>query len=107
MESLHAYTFRAVSYPWRLYAGVDALHHLADEVRRHKAQRAFVVCGQTVAQRTNLLERIKAQLGSLYAGVFDAMDKDSTWPAVQRATDAARAAAADFLIAVGGGSVIV
>jgi alcohol dehydrogenase class IV len=107
MESLQAYTFRAVSYPWRLYAGVDALHHLADEVRRHKAQRAFVVCGQTVARRTNLLERLKAQLGSLYAGVFDAMDKDSTWPAVQRATDAARAAAADLLIAVGGGSVIV
>jgi alcohol dehydrogenase class IV len=107
MESLQAYTFRAVGYPWRLYAGVEALRHLADEVRRHKAQRAFVICGQTVAQRTNLLQRITAQLGSLYAGVFDAMDKDSTWPAVQRATEAARAAAADLLIAVGGGSVIV
>jgi alcohol dehydrogenase class IV len=107
MEPLHAYSFRAVSYPWRLYAGVEALHHLADEVRRHKAQHAFVICGQTVAHRTNLLERIKAQLDSLYAGVFDAMDKDSTWPAVQRATAAARAAAADLLIAVGGGSVLV
>ena len=107
MEFLQAYTFRAVGYPWRLYAGVEALRHLADEVRRHKAQRAFVICGQTVAHRTNLLERITTQLGSLYAGVYDAMDKDSTWPAVQRATEAARAAAADLLIAVGGGSVIV
>jgi alcohol dehydrogenase class IV len=107
MESLQAYTFRAVGYPWRLYAGVEALRHLADEVRRHKAQRAFVICGQTVAHHTNLLQRITTQLGSLYAGVFDAMDKDSTWPAVQRATEAARAAAADLLIAVGGGSVIV
>ena len=107
MESLQAYTFRAVGYPWRLYAGVEALRHLADEVRRHKAQRAFVICGQTVAHRTNLLERITTQLGALYAGAFDAMDKDSTWPAVQRATEAARAAAADLLIAVGGGSVIV
>src|SRR5687768_17155027 len=104
MESLQAYTFRAVGYPWRLYAGVEALRHLADEVRRHKAQRVFVICGQTVAHRTNLLERITTQLGALYAGVFDAMDKDSTWPAVQRATEAARAAAADLLIAVGGGS---
>jgi alcohol dehydrogenase class IV len=107
MESLQAYTFRAVGYPWRLYAGVEALRHLADEVRRHKAQRAFVICGQTVAHRTNLLQRITTELGSLYAGAFDAMDKDSTWPAVQRATEAARAAAADLLIAVGGGSVIV
>ncbi len=107
MEILESHTFRAVSYPWRLHVGVNALRHLADAVRRTKAQRAFVVCGQTVAQRTNLLERIKDQLGTLYAGVFDAMDKDSSWPAVQKGVEAARAGGADLLIAVGGGSVIV
>ena len=107
MEIHESHTFRAVSYPWRLYAGVEALRHLRDEIQRHRAQRAFVVCGQTVAHRTNLLTRIQDQLGPLYAGVFDAMDKDSTWPAVQRATAAARDAGADLLIAVGGGSVIV
>jgi alcohol dehydrogenase class IV len=107
MHILASHTFRSISFPWRLYAGVDALRYLADEVRRHKAQRAFVVCGQTVAHHTNLLERLKAELGTLYAGVFDGMDKDSTWPAVQQATQAARAAEADLLIAVGGGSVIV
>ena len=107
VEIPESHTFRAVSYPWRLHVGVHALRHLADEVRRTKAQRAFVVCGQTVAHRTNLLERIKDQLGTLYAGVFDAMDKDSSWPAVQNGVEAARAAGADLLIAVGGGSVIV
>jgi alcohol dehydrogenase class IV len=74
---------------------------------RRNARRAFVVCGHTVAHQTNLLDRIRDHLGSLYAGVFDAMDKDSTWPAVQRGVDAARAAEADLLIAVGGGSVMV
>jgi len=107
MDLLPSHTFRAVSYPWRLYAGVDALRHLAEEVRRHRAQRAFVVCGQTVAHKTTLLERVQAQLGPLYAGAFDAMDKDSSWPAVQQGTAAARAAGADLLIAMGGGSVIV
>lgn len=107
MDLLPSHTFRAASYPWRLYAGADALRHLADEVRRHKVQRAFVVCGQTVAHKTNLLERVKAQLGPLYAGAFDAMDKDSTWPAVHQGTEAARAAGADLLMAIGGGSVIV
>jgi len=107
MDLPPSHTFRAVSYPWRLYTGTDALRHLADEVRRHKAQRAFVVCGQTVAHKTNLLERVKAQLGTLYVGAFDAMDKDSSWPAVQQGTAAARAAGADLLIAIGGGSVIV
>ncbi|MGH2583806.1 MAG: iron-containing alcohol dehydrogenase [Dehalococcoidia bacterium] len=100
-------TFRAVSYAWRLYSGEDGLRHLRGEVERAGARRAFVICGRTVARRTNLLGRIRAELGDLYAGVFDAMDKDSTYPAVQAATVAARAAEADLLIAVGGGSVIV
>lgn len=99
--------FRAVSYPWRLYSGVDALQHLGGEVERAGARRAFVVCGKTVARQTNLLARIEAHLGDRYVGAFDAMDKDSSFPAVQAAAEAARAAAADLLIAVGGGSVIV
>jgi alcohol dehydrogenase class IV len=107
LNILESHSFRAVGFPWRLHVGLNALDHLADEVRRTKAQRAFVVCGQTVAHKTNLLHRVKAQLGALYAGVFDAMDKDSSWPAVQQGIEAARAAEADLLIAVGGGSVIV
>jgi alcohol dehydrogenase class IV len=107
MKTLESHTFRAVGVPWRLHVGVDALRHLANEVQRQKAQRAFVVCGQTVAHRTNLLQRVKDQLGDVYAGAFDMMGKDSTWPAVQKATEAARTAEADLLIAVGGGSVIV
>lgn len=99
--------FRAVGYPWRLYAGVGALDHLRDEVARHRARRAFVICGQTVAHRTNLLQRIGGNLGDAYAGAFDRMDKDSTYPAVVAGTEAARAAGADLIIAVGGGSVIV
>ena len=107
MEIPASHTFRAVSYPVRLHAGADALNQLEAEVNRQRAQRAFVVCGQTVAHKTNLLERIQAQLGPLYAGAFDAMDKDSTWPAVQQGVEVARDAGADLLIAVGGGSVIV
>jgi alcohol dehydrogenase class IV len=107
LNSLESHTFRAVSFPWRLHVGVHALDHLSDEVRRTRSQRAFVICGQTVAHKTNLLQRVKDQLGPLYAGVFDGMDKDSSWPAVRQGIEAARAAAADLLIAIGGGSVIV
>jgi alcohol dehydrogenase class IV len=107
LNILESHNFRAVSYPWRLHVGVNALDHLSDEVRRPKAQRAFVICGRTVAHKTNLVHRVKEQLGSLYAGVFDAMDKDSSWPAVQQGIEAVRAAGADLLISIGGGSVIV
>jgi alcohol dehydrogenase class IV len=107
MNIASTHSFRAVSYPLRLHAGLDALSQLGTEVKRQNAQRAFVVCGRTVATKTNLLDRLREQLGPQFAGVFDAMDKDSTWPAVERGTAAARAANADLLIAVGGGSVMV
>jgi alcohol dehydrogenase class IV len=96
-----------VSYPWRLYCGAGALDNLPAEVARQGARRAFVICGQTVAHRTNLLQRICDRLGEVYGGVFDRMDKDSSYSAVRAATEAARAAGADLIIAVGGGSVIV
>jgi hypothetical protein len=44
-------------------------------------------------------------LGDGCAGVFDEIEKDSTLPSVLAATAAARAANADLLISVGGGSV--
>ena len=70
-------SFRALSYPWRLYSGVDALEQLPAEVARHGARRAFVICGQTVAHRTNLLARMRDRLGGTCGGVFDRMDKDA------------------------------
>jgi len=98
--------FQAVGYPLRLHSGAGALDSLASEVRRVQAQRAFVVCGQTVSRRTNLLQRVADQLGGLYAGAFDQMGKDCTYASVVSATDAAREASADLIVAVGGGSVI-
>src|SRR5438093_5067183 len=99
--------FRPTTYPCRLYSGSDALRHLPAELDRNRAQRAFVICGQTVARRTNLVTRLRSLLAERCAGVFDAMDKDSSYAATSAATDAARSASADLLIAVGGGSVIV
>src|SRR5262249_53031742 len=57
--------------------------------------------------RRKVLARLRDRLGAVCGGVFDRMDKDSSYPAVVAATDAARAAGADLIIAVGGGSVIV
>ncbi len=98
--------FKAVSYPFRLYSGKDALDSLPAELKRHHSQRAFIVCGRTVSRRTGLIERMRGLLGDACAGVFDGIQKDSTLPSVLEATAAARAANADLLIGVGGGSVI-
>jgi len=101
-------TFRAAGYPWRLHCGRQAIERsLKESVDRAKAKRVFVICSFSVNRRTGIVQRIAATLGDRYAGVFDGIEKDSSYTSVRAATDAARAAAADLLIAVGGGSVIV
>ena len=97
--------FKAVSYPLRVYSGKDALENLPAELKRNQANRAFIVCGSTVSRRTDLIARMRRILGDACAGVFDEIEKDSTLPSVLKAAAAARAANADLIIGVGGGSV--
>lgn len=103
---MYSYDFRAAGYPFRLYSGKDALERLPDEVGRHRATRAFIVCGRTVSRQTPLIARMKKLLGERCAGVFDEIEKDTSRASVMRAVDAARTARADLMIGVGAGSVI-
>ena len=56
-------------------------------VDRAGAKRAFVVCSPSVNRRTDTVRRIEAVLGDRYAGVFDGIEKDSTYASVRAATD--------------------
>ncbi len=97
--------FSATGYPLRLYSGQDAIENLPAELKRHRAKRAFIVCGRTVSRKTDLIAHMRRILGDACAGVFDEMDKDTSIDAVTRAAAAAKAAQADMLISVGAGSV--
>jgi len=100
--------FRAAGYSWRLHCGSHAIEQgLKEAILRLGAKRAFVVCSPSVNRRTDSVRRIAAALGDLFAGVYDAIEKDSTYTSVRAAKNAAVAAGADLLVAVGGGSVIV
>lgn len=100
--------FRASSLAWRLYSGDQVIEQqLPSEVERAGARRAFVVCSPSITRRTTVVLRIADALGTRYAGVFDGIEKDSTYASVSAARVAAVEAGADLLIAVGGGSVIV
>ena len=101
-------SIRAAGYAWRLYAGPQAIEQrMKEAVDRVGAKRAFVICSPSVNQRTDTVRRIEATLGDQYAGVFDGIEKDSTYASVAAAKAAAAEAGADLLIAVGGGSVLV
>jgi alcohol dehydrogenase class IV len=97
--------FKAMGLGFRVYSGKDALENLPAELKRNISRRAFIVCGRTVSRRTDLIARVRRILGDSCAGVFDEIEKDSTLTSVLNATAAARAANADLIIGVGGGSV--
>ena len=100
--------FRATGYSWRLYCGSKVIErNLQEAVHRSGAMRAFVVCSPSINRRTDIIQRMRAVLGQRYAGVFDGIEKDSTYVSVRAAKQAAIEAKADMLIAVGVGSVIV
>jgi alcohol dehydrogenase class IV len=108
VETMSGRTFGATGYPWRLHYGQHVIEQaLKQTVDRAGARRAFVVCSRSVNRRTDTVRRIEAVLGSHYAGVYDEIEKDSTYASVRAAKEAAVQAGADLLIAVGGGSVIV
>ena len=99
--------FRHVAYPVRAFAGDNALSNLNQAVQRAGARRPFVVCGQSVAKRTDLLERVAEALGEPPVGVFEGVQSGSPVPSVLEGHRAARDAGADVIIAVGGGSAVV
>ncbi len=101
-------TLRAAGHTWRLSCGDQAIeHHLPESFARLGARRALVITSPSIASRTGTIARITAALGPACAGVFAGIAKDSPYASVCAARDAASAAGADLLIAVGGGSVIV
>lgn len=102
-----AIPFRHRSFPFSLHAGKGALNELRSEVDRAKARRAFVICGKSVANKTDLIAHVQSNLGDKWAGVWDGVETSSPLPSIQAGTAAARAAGADLIVAVGGGSAMV
>ena len=99
--------FRFVGYPVRVHAGRAAISRLSDEVDRFGAQRVLVVCGQSISDKTDLVDRVKGTLGDRVAGVFAGGKTGSPLKSVLEGVLAARDADADSIVAVGGGSAVV
>lgn len=76
-------------------------------MEREGISRAIVVCGSTIARKTDLITRVKSAIGNRLAGVFDKVSRGSPLPDVLAGVKFAKSRDADALIAVGGGSAIV
>ena len=77
----------------------------ARETERLGARAVFVLASGTLSRETDLIERLRAALGPRIAGVWTRMAAHTPRPDVVDAANAARAAGADLLLTLGGGSL--
>ena len=85
--------------------GRPAAEAVVEQTDRLRASRAFLLVSGTLNRQTDEIDRIRKALGPRYAGIFDAMPQHTPREAVIAATNQARAADADLIVTVGGGSI--
>ncbi|QQS14027.1 MAG: iron-containing alcohol dehydrogenase [Rhodospirillales bacterium] len=79
---------------------------VVDEANRLGARRVFIVSSKTLSRRTPVVGDIQRALGPRFAGLFDDTYAHTPRPAVVAGAEAVRAARADLIVTVGGGSPI-
>ncbi len=101
--TLGEYTYLTID---RVYFGSGSISKIRDELDRIGSQRPFLVTGQSISQKTDLIVRIERAAGRRLAGVFAEIRQHAPMSGITRATTAVREAKADSLISLGGGSPI-
>ena len=85
--------------------GEPAADAIARQMDRLRASRAFLMVSGTLRRETDEIAKIERALGHRCSGVFDAMPQHTPREAVIAASEQARAAEADLIVTVGGGSI--
>ena len=85
--------------------GTPAAVTLADLVQRAGAKRVFLMVSGTLNRETDEIEKIRRALGNKCVGTFDRMPAHTPRAAVIAAAEQARAAGADLIVTLGGGSI--
>lgn len=89
----------------RVLYGQDFAAGLAEERARLGTERAFLIAGGTLFRETDFVARAQAALGGHLAGTWTRIGAHTPRIDVVAAANAARAAGADLLVTLGGGSV--
>src|SRR5438552_16929870 len=94
------------------FTGMEEVHYgkpaagaLAELVKTHGAERVFVMASGTLNRETDEVEKVRHALGNKCVGTFDKMPAHSPRSAVIAAAQQARAARADLIVTLGGGSI--
>src|ERR1700751_1390382 len=85
--------------------GEPAAEAVAAQMDRLNKSRAFLMVSGTLRRETDAVANIERALGGRCAPIFDSMPQHTPREAVIAATEQARAARADVIVTVGGGSI--
>jgi maleylacetate reductase len=85
--------------------GRPASEVVIEQMDRLGASRAFLMVSGTLNRETDIIEKIRDAQGARCAATFDAMPPHTPRSAVIAAANQARAAKADLIVTVGGGSI--
>ena len=89
----------------RVIYGIPLAEALADEVARLSARAVYVMASGTLNRATDVIETVRGVLGNRLAGVCTKIGAHTPRIDVVAAANEARAAKADLILTVGGGSV--
>jgi maleylacetate reductase len=90
----------------RVIFGRPAAAALAAEAERLQCGRVFMLVSGTLNRKTGEIRKVAAALGERCAGVYDDVPQHTSRQGAVAAARAARAADADLIVAIGGGSVV-
>ncbi|GAA4478753.1 iron-containing alcohol dehydrogenase [Gluconacetobacter asukensis] len=90
--------------PTRIIFGKDTIPQLADHVPAEA--RVLVLYGGSSAEKNGTLAEVRAALGTRTVREFGGIEANPTYETLMHAVATIRAEGLDFLLAVGGGSVI-
>ncbi len=89
----------------RVTMGTPAREAIRDQAEKMGARRVFILASETLRTKTEEIAAIEHALGDRHAATFSGIAPHAPRSDVLRAADAARAAGADLIVSVGGGSV--
>ncbi|HET6190323.1 MAG TPA: iron-containing alcohol dehydrogenase family protein [Trebonia sp.] len=99
--------FQHATPGFRVFCGEHSLDALPRELDRAGVKRAVLFYGSSMQRHEGALDCVAAALGPRLAGRFEGVRQHSPVPSVVAGAKALEDAAADAVIAVGGGSAVV
>ena len=101
-KSILNYTYRSLAQ--EIVCGPEAISGIGESLDRMGASRAMVLCGPSILEGCDVVQRVQDALGERCVGLFSGVAPHSPVEVLRQAVDAARDVNPDALVSVGGGS---